>query len=84
MMSEFGLLMPFKGENKDPIFVKGFECGMIWEGLERKIHYEKKAVHKDNEEQIRMMLDRAMYEYEFEEYDDEWTFLTARPKGTMN
>jgi len=66
-MSEQGysLVMPFLDGSKS--FVHGFECGQVWEEMERGEPIERN-INAANIEQIRLMAKVHDYKVDFEEY----------------
>lgn len=76
--------MPFVGQNDDPKFVNGFECGQIWQQMKTNMPFENYLVHSVNKEQIELMCKRFHYSCFIEKIDDTWSSLTAKIKPEVN
>jgi len=76
-MGNNNLLMPFIGDNDNPVFVNGFECGMIWEQINNKKDIIGQPFHSDNIEQMHLICDYYNVEYYISPVDEEWSTLSV-------
>lgn len=74
MSQERKIIMPFIDQSQN--FTNGFECGQIWERMERGEKFDKYLMHPDNQLQVEMMCKRFLYKGTIE-ISGEWAFLTA-------
>lgn len=74
-MENFSLLMPFIIDSRD--FVHGFECGQIWEKMNKNEKFDNYVFHTENAAQIEMMCRRHQYKYRIDKIDDTWSSLFA-------
>lgn len=81
-MSDTKLIMKFIDESQN--FTYGFECGIIWERMERSGEFINHAFHAENKQQIEMMCKRFGYEYSMIDYALGWCLLTATINPTIN
>lgn len=63
-------IMPFLNESKD--FALGFECGQIWNRLEKEEELIEAIIHLENAGQIRLMCHHHGYEFDYESLDESW------------
>lgn len=70
--------MPFVGENDDPKFVKGFECGQIWTKMSDNFKFESYLIHTENIDQLKLMAKRFGYSIEIENFDDTWSYFSGK------
>lgn len=63
-------IMPFLNESKD--FVLGFECGQIWDRLDKEEELILAIVHTENASQIKLMCEHYGYEFDYDTLDESW------------
>lgn len=68
--------MPFIGENDDPKFVRGFECGQIWECLKSSKKPFVCIFHNGNIDQVHLMCEYFKVKYDIYIIDETWSSLT--------
>lgn len=78
------LLMPFVGENDSPKFVKGFECGQIWEKMKRNEKFNEYLFHTENVKQVELICKRFLYSCRIEKIDECWSLLYAELTPKIN
>ena len=78
------LLMPFIGKNDNPLYIKGFECGQIWEQMKQNKSFNKYLFHTENIKQIEMVCKRFLYDFNIEKIDETWSELTAVISNKVN
>lgn len=74
------LLMPFIGENDNPLYVNGFEIGQLWEMVKNKEEIIKRPFHSDNIDQVHLLCEYYKVEYTISPDDETWSFLTIKNK----
>lgn len=75
-MGDNKLLMPFIGENDDPKFVNGFECGQLWEIIKDKKEVKGYLFHSDNIDQMHLICKHYKVVYGISPIDETWSTLT--------
>lgn len=70
------LLMPFIDES--PSFTNGFECGQVWQMIEEGETIERRLVHVENIEQIKLICRSFGVECGIDIADDTWCYLTVK------
>lgn len=74
--------MPFIGGNKGELFVRGFECGQVWEMVKEGQMLKRKLIHRLNIPQISVLLEtfglEGNIELASEHEDEEWAYLTIK------
>lgn len=60
-------------------FKSGLECGLIWAGMKSNSEFIDHPVRIENEEQLELMAQYFDYVIFFDDMDDEWLSMTARP-----
>lgn len=63
----------------DPIYVNGFEAGMIWQKIQDGEVYENHPFHTANKEIITRMCETFNCDFDIVEHDETWCYLTIRP-----
>lgn len=77
-------LMPFVGDNDHIKFVHGFECGQIWQRMERGEVLKDYLFHTENTKQVEMMCRRFHYEFSMNEISETFSMLNARISEKAN
>ena len=76
MKDDYKSLMTF--EDQGEAFALGFECGLIWQKMDRMESFNKYIFHAKNQKEIKKMCKRFLYQFSIEHIDDEWRTLTAQ------
>ena len=80
---DYEKMMPFKDQSES--FVRGFECGIIWEFLKRGDNIVGLVVSGKNKDQIKLMCDIFSYDYTFNTFGLDLVILEATPEiGKLN
>lgn len=75
--------MPFIDASES--FTNGFECGQIYQMMERKEVFENYLIHSCNKEQIKLIAIRFGYAITVSEsIDIEWCYLNGKIDLTKN
>lgn len=74
-MSELTCLFELPDE---PVYVNGFEAGMIWQKIQEGEVYDNHPFHTANKEIIERMCKMFDCDYEITEYDETWCYLTIK------
>ena len=70
------LLMPFTDSSES--FTNGFECGQIWEHLQRDEYHTAMVVHSANCEQIKLICEHFGYDFTLVDNEDGWHIFSCR------